>query len=191
MPLSLVLFSHSCMHQFKSDCTEILITFRHSTHPSNTNQITAATLKFRLSLFFFLFFFNNFRGKLCLLVFFSEMTLQLWTLNYRLVWKNKEESGCWLMHLNAQHWLKKLSQVRSGMWSCRYAAAKVLQHCIRSFGHDGCSGCAERISLHTETPEGQHMLQFLCVCDFHPDFTIIDFLIPIFSSFRKHKKTHR
>lgn len=48
-----------------------------------------------------------FRGKLWLLVFLSKMTLQLWTSNYRLVWKNKEQPGCRLMHLNAQHWLKK------------------------------------------------------------------------------------
>lgn len=36
------------------------------------------------------------------------------------------------------------------------AAAQVLHHSIRSFGHDSSSGGAERIPFQTETPTGQN-----------------------------------
>lgn len=39
--------------------------------------------------------------------------------------------------------------------SCRDAAAQVLHHRIRPFGHDSCSRSAERVPLQTETPVGQ------------------------------------
>lgn len=39
--------------------------------------------------------------------------------------------------------------------SRRDAAAQVLHHRIRSFGHDRCSRSAERIPFQTETPAGQ------------------------------------
>lgn len=53
-----------------------------------------------------------------------------------------------------------------GWGSCRYAAAQVVQHCVRSFRHDGGSGCAERIPLQTEAPEEQHSLVWVI----HPDY---------------------
>lgn len=62
-----------------------------------------------------------------------------------------EQTMCWFQRLDSLSW---------GVRSCRDATAQILQQHIRSFGHYGCSWCAERISLQTETPEEERNFQF-------------------------------
>lgn len=71
------------------------------------------------------------------------------------VWKNVKR-----LQLNVLITVVVLS-FKHGHKSCWYAAAQILHQCICSFGHNCCSGCAERISLQTQTPEEQHQIQLI------------------------------